>query len=319
MAPVNGTDSVYCLYNNSRFRKPGGYDFLTVHVPWWFCSRLIYWSVGIDKGKLTCRASKFDGTYGLYKLRVIADNYSQGVELLMTIGGYPEDAGQLYALGSRTTEIYSLAKDVAETVYYTGFNGVNLHLVQDAPCERFFTEKYRWLSDFIDVLSETINNNFATVTFKITVMIGPNQIEAKEYARYLEGRVDFIFYDTHNLIPTSASLETYCSKYYERTDTLLGNLGYFKNTTVCGSLSFIMPSRLNVDRNVLSLAHALSKREGFASRLDFCAEKTHSRQRERNSRLHNLLNWIPLGSICLPELVGTASNVRSEVPLAYRH
>ncbi|KAL3249238.1 hypothetical protein MRX96_056098 [Rhipicephalus microplus] len=34
-----------------------------------------------------------------------------------------------------------------------------------------------------------------------------------------------------------------------------------------------MPSRLNEDRNVPSLAHALSKREGFASRLDFCAEK----------------------------------------------
>ncbi|KAL1444635.1 hypothetical protein MTO96_029737 [Rhipicephalus appendiculatus] len=186
LATVNGTGSVYCLYNNSRFRKPGGYDFLTVHVPWWFCSRLIYWSVGIEEGKLISRAPNFDSTFGLYKLRVIADNYREGVELLMTIGGYPEDAGQLYALGSRTNESYSLAKDVTETVYYTGFNGVNLHLVEDAPCERFFTAKYRWLSDFIDVLSERIKINFATFPFKITVMIGANQIQAKKYAPYLE-------------------------------------------------------------------------------------------------------------------------------------
>ncbi|KAH7955593.1 hypothetical protein HPB52_001679 [Rhipicephalus sanguineus] len=273
LATLNGTESVYCLYNNSRFRKPRGHDFLTVHVPWWFCSRLIYWSVGIDKGKLTSRAENFDRIYGLYKLRVIADTYREGVELLMTVGGYPEDTGQLYALGSGTNESYSLAKDVAETVYYTGFNGVNLHLVEDPSCERYFTSQYRWLSDFIDVLSERIQINFATFPFKITAMVGADRIQAKNYVRYLEGRVDFVFYDTHNLISTSGSMDAYCSKYYEKTEALLRELRNVKNTTFCGSLSFIMPSRSNDDRTVASLAHTISKREGFVSRLDFCVEQ----------------------------------------------
>ncbi|KAH7960317.1 hypothetical protein HPB49_018622 [Dermacentor silvarum] len=272
-AVVNNTGSVFCLYNNSRFRKPKGHDFLTVHVPWWFCSHLIYWSVGIDKGKLTSRAPNFDRAYGLYKLRTIADTYRVGVELLMTIGGYPEDTGQFYSLGSGTNAIYSLASDVVETVYYSGFNGVNIHLVEDPPCERHFPSKFRWLSDFIDELTKRIQNNFATVPFKIAVMVGANRKLARNVVRYLEDRIHLVFYDTQSLVSTTIrSLEQYCSTYSLKTQNFLRELRHANTTEYCKSLSFILPSRSASDRNIVSPAHTLSRRDGFASRLDFCAE-----------------------------------------------
>ncbi|KAH6932001.1 hypothetical protein HPB50_002435 [Hyalomma asiaticum] len=272
-ALANGTGSVYCLYNVSRFRKARGHDFLTVHVPWWFCSRLIYWSVGIENGKLASRAPNFDSRYGLYKLREIANAHRADLELLVTIGGYPEDTGQFYALGSGTNSSYSLARDVAEIVYYTGFNGANIHMAHDRSCEGHFKWRFRWLSDFVDVLLERIRNSFAGFPFKIAVMIDANRKEARNYAWKLRGRVDLVFYDTHNLISATGSIETYCLKYGFWTENFMRELGNFRNTTICRSLSFIMPSRSNSDPSVPSTAHVLSKREGFASRLDFCVEK----------------------------------------------
>ncbi|KAH9377258.1 hypothetical protein HPB48_006937 [Haemaphysalis longicornis] len=52
--------AVFCLYNNSRFRRAGGQYFLPQHLPLNLCSGVVYWSMGLTGGRVTSRVPVFD-------------------------------------------------------------------------------------------------------------------------------------------------------------------------------------------------------------------------------------------------------------------
>ncbi|KAH9381857.1 hypothetical protein HPB48_011708 [Haemaphysalis longicornis] len=242
---VNQTGKVYCIYNNSRFRKPRGHDFLPQHVPWWFCPNLVYWSVGVNDGRLKVRAPKFDHRYGLYKLRIVADAYRAGIELLMTIGGYPEDTGQLYRVGAGTARAQSLGKEVLETVRNAGLNGVNIHLVEDPPCEHFFKDQVDTIAAFVDTLAALVGQSFATTPFRMTMMIGTHSTLGREVSSSLLSRMDHVFIDTHSAVTTDiTSLGAYCAQYDKMTETYLGQAHMSRSKKLCPSLSLHFPRKV---------------------------------------------------------------------------
>ncbi|CAN8019635.1 unnamed protein product [Ixodes persulcatus] len=62
--PPSKDRKIFCLYNNSRFRKTLRWDYLPKHIPFALCPHVVYWSMGIEGANVVSRVPEFDVRYG---------------------------------------------------------------------------------------------------------------------------------------------------------------------------------------------------------------------------------------------------------------
>ncbi|KAL3204643.1 hypothetical protein MRX96_011632 [Rhipicephalus microplus] len=188
--PVNGHREAACLLSedqtdHSSRHQPNegtGFDFLLNQFPWPVCPNVIYWSfsVNLTDGRLLSRAPELDEYTGFYNISSIARLHNADANVLFTVGGYPEDGGLFTVVGSGTLAEATLAQSMIMVLYRLQFTGVNIHLVEDPPCEQYFKNRMANLQSFITVLKKLVGFNRPIQNFKITLMVGTNKNIAKE-------------------------------------------------------------------------------------------------------------------------------------------
>lgn len=97
---IKMTTALYCLYNNSRFRKRLRLDYLPQHILLKLCPNIIYWSMGLRNGKAIGRVPEFDVRYGIWALRATQGQYASStpVKIHIAASGYSEDSAHFSRL-----------------------------------------------------------------------------------------------------------------------------------------------------------------------------------------------------------------------------
>ncbi|KAL1419730.1 hypothetical protein MTO96_024998 [Rhipicephalus appendiculatus] len=125
---------IFCLYNNTRFYRGGKYDFLPQNLPFTLCPNIVYWSFGVRDGFPISRVESFDRTYGLEKLsEVVNKSRVPGVRILLTMGGYLEDYGQLSLLGRDVAALSRFVRRTMELMKLHFLHGVVIHWIEGEP------------------------------------------------------------------------------------------------------------------------------------------------------------------------------------------
>ncbi|EEC13166.1 hypothetical protein IscW_ISCW020281 [Ixodes scapularis] len=195
------TTAVFCLYNNSRFRKRLRWDYLPKHIPFQLCPNVIYWSMGIQGAKVISRVPEFEVRYGMWTLRATQQRYapSAPVNIHMAVGGYLEDSAHFSRLGRDSVLMTKLAVDILKKLVRHRLNGITIHWRDmQGTCggPRDF-ETLRELAESIRRLYE-MNG----LPYFVTIIIDTKAGVEKE--RELVNSLDLIFYETHHLNDSDA-------------------------------------------------------------------------------------------------------------------
>lgn len=185
---------ICCLYNNTRFRKPHHWDYLPKHIPFDLCPCVVYWSVGIESGKLVSRVPEFDRVYGLKQLRNLKKSWSK---ILMTVGGFAEESYQFSRLGWDQRLMAVFVTDVLDALIDFGLDGINIHWeFPGGHCGR--PEDLDVLINIVTRLRDIFRLNGKP--FYITAMIrGDFDIDDRYDLPKLAPNVDYLFFETHTL------------------------------------------------------------------------------------------------------------------------
>ncbi|KAL1441499.1 hypothetical protein MTO96_008471 [Rhipicephalus appendiculatus] len=133
-AAQSNLTGIFCLYNNTRFHRVGTSDFLPQNLPFSLCRNIVYWSFGVKDGVPISRVESFDRTYGLERLREVANKSGfPGVNILLTLGGYIEDYAQLSLLGKDTAALFRFVHRTMELMKSHFLNGVVIHWIEGEP------------------------------------------------------------------------------------------------------------------------------------------------------------------------------------------
>ncbi|CAN8004522.1 unnamed protein product, partial [Ixodes hexagonus] len=120
---------LFCLYNNSRFRKAQRWDYLPKHIPYQLCPTIVYWSMGVRDGKVISRVPEFDVRYGIWTLRATIEKYrpNTATGILMALGGYPEDSAHFSRLGRDSILMSKFAANILKKLVRHKLNGITIH------------------------------------------------------------------------------------------------------------------------------------------------------------------------------------------------
>ncbi|KAH6929085.1 hypothetical protein HPB50_023317 [Hyalomma asiaticum] len=275
---------VYCLFNISRVHRRRGVDFLLHQFPWPICPNVIYWSfsVNVSDGRLHSRAPGLDAYNGFYNITSVARRYSTDTNVLFTLGGYPEDSGLFSLLGSGTLAENTLVQTMIMMLYRLMFNGINIDLVEDQPCEQFFKNKMAGLQSFIAELKKLVGINRPVKNFKITLMVGTKKQLAKDAVSILGDDIDRVFLDTFQMFSTNFSKRfdhvQFCETHFGFLHRIKHEMDMAMNgdndihRKFCYSYSSLTRTWSNKNKYDGGPPLAVTDTYGFASYQDLCAQ-----------------------------------------------
>ncbi|CAN7997042.1 unnamed protein product, partial [Ixodes hexagonus] len=190
--------ALFCLYNNSRFRKAQRWDYLPKHIPYQLCPNVVYWSMGVRDGKVISRVPQFDVRYGIWTLRATVEKYRPHTasSILMALGGYPEDSAHFSRLGRDPALMSKLAANIVKKLVRHKLNGITIHW-RDMQGTCGSPDDFATLLDFVQLVRELyVLNGY---TFIITVITPPyTSFEIRSNKKVLDG-FDFVFHETYRM------------------------------------------------------------------------------------------------------------------------
>ncbi|KAG0430318.1 hypothetical protein HPB47_022807 [Ixodes persulcatus] len=195
------TTALYCLYNNSRFRKRLRWDYLPKHIQFQLCPNVIYWSMGIRGGKVISRVPEFEVRYGMWALRATKEKYapSTPVKIHMAVGGYHEDSAHFSRLGKDSVLMTKLAADILKKLARHRLDGITIHW-RDMQGRCGSPRDFETLRELVESIRRLYVMNglpyFVSIITEATAEVG-NDLE-------LVKSLDFIFYETHRLNDSDA-------------------------------------------------------------------------------------------------------------------
>ncbi|KAH7959288.1 hypothetical protein HPB49_009920 [Dermacentor silvarum] len=212
-APPNGPQPVYCLFNVSRFRRPSGYFFLAQHLPLALCPSIVYWSWSLPDGNLTSRAEEFDKKYGLAVIKDVARVQRVNVDVILTLGGYPEDSADFHKVGENDKVRHLLAQGTYDMYRKYDLSGVNLHWVPNkAACESPFKDPIPRLVEFIDNLRRLVTMNAPSAAFKVTAIVNVEDVSTMKFFRVHQSKLNVTFFKIHQMPRGNSFSDDYCNK-----------------------------------------------------------------------------------------------------------
>ncbi|XP_070395839.1 uncharacterized protein [Dermacentor albipictus] len=206
----SGRPNIFCLYNNSRFRRGNVYDFLPQNIPFSICRKIVYWSFGIKDGLPTSRAKNFDLTYGLGKLREISNNSTiPGVKILLAMGGYPEDYAQLSLLGRENGALTRFVHSTMALMSSHVLDGVVIHWLEGEPiCKSRAVNDAKMLNTVFVGLRRIFRvNGFPG---QLAVIVPTSTSDTVALVDSVVDVVDFVFMETRGLWRTVQLDVTVC-------------------------------------------------------------------------------------------------------------
>ncbi|KAM7305562.1 putative arrestin [Ixodes scapularis] len=93
--PPSKDGKIFCLYNNSRFRKTLRWDYLPKHIPFALCPHVVYWSMGIEGANVVSRVPEFDVRYGIWAIKHTSVKYLQGTKRTSKILATPVSSARM--------------------------------------------------------------------------------------------------------------------------------------------------------------------------------------------------------------------------------
>ncbi|KAH6924264.1 hypothetical protein HPB50_014533 [Hyalomma asiaticum] len=211
-----------CLFNNTRVRDwTGTGKYYSVQsLPFQICSKLVYWSVAIENGKIKSRVPVFDQLYGLQQLRRTTDDLGfPDIKILVTLGGDASDTRQFTVAGREAFVLDTLTRDVLDTMSRMRLDGVALHWVQPRPDCRSGDDRL----SFVRVVLG-LNRAFARSPEHgqaIIAVITDNDRISIDYSRKVAHAVDYFFvfaYQVPSKLPDPYRL---CELFTEQTNWTL--------------------------------------------------------------------------------------------------
>ncbi|KAG0425530.1 hypothetical protein HPB47_027302 [Ixodes persulcatus] len=195
------TTAVYCLYNNSRFRKRLRWDYLPKHIPFQLCPNVIYWSMGIRGGKVISRVPEFEVRYGMWVLRATQERYARSTpgKIHMAVGGYHEDTAHFSRLGRDSVLMTKLAADILKKLVRHRLDGVTIHW-RDMQGTCGSPRDLETLRE----LAESIRRLYLMNGLPYFVSIIIDTTAGVEHEWQLVNSLDFIFFETHRLNDSDA-------------------------------------------------------------------------------------------------------------------
>ncbi|KAG0425529.1 hypothetical protein HPB47_027301 [Ixodes persulcatus] len=195
------TTAVFCLYNNSRFRKRLRWDYLPKHIPFQLCPNVIYWSMGIRGGKVISRVPEFEVRYGVWALRATQERYAPSTpgKIHMALGGYQEDSAHFSRLGRDSVLMTKLAADILKKLVRHRLDGVAIHW-RDMQGTCGSPRDLETLRE----LAESIRRLYLMNGLPYFVSVIIDTTAGVEHEWQLVNSLDFIFFETHRLNDSDA-------------------------------------------------------------------------------------------------------------------
>ncbi|CAN8027692.1 unnamed protein product [Ixodes persulcatus] len=291
---------VYCLYNNSRFRKRLRWDYLPKHIPFQLCPNVIYWSMGIRGGKVISRVPEFEVRYGMWALRATQEKYapSTPVKIHMAVGGYNEDSAHFSRLGRDSVLMTKLAADILKKLARHRLDGITIHW-RDMQGMCGSPRDFETLRE----LAESIRRLYLMNGLPYLVSIIIDTTAGVENDLELLKSLDLIFYETHHLNDSDAI--GWCRENKEAVDDFLVGLllsnhsGSFFSNKTCTVVSMgISTSDYTVVRpNMLEVLTArpvsnISNVPGMAALFEMCPSGTVA-MRDGPARCETRFHLVP--------------------------
>ncbi|XP_075727878.1 uncharacterized protein LOC142769011 [Rhipicephalus microplus] len=211
-----------CLFNNTRLLDDNGatrhYSILS--LPFQVCSKLVYWSVGIEEGKIKSRLPVFDQLYGLQQLRRTTDLLGfKEIKILVTVGGYGSDTPEFTKAGSDPSVLATLTTSVLEALSAYRLNGVALHWVQPRPGCRSGDDRLSFVRVVLGIHSAFARSTEHTEG--IIAVITDNDRISADYSRKVSHVVDYYFVYTYRVPAKMPDPYRLCRMFTEQTNSTI--------------------------------------------------------------------------------------------------
>ncbi|KAH6925014.1 hypothetical protein HPB50_027166 [Hyalomma asiaticum] len=207
---ARSSHNFFCLYNNTRFHRGPGLDFLPTNLPFAFCKHVVYWSFGISDGVPISRTPHFDQMYGLGKLRATVNNSgNSSVGLVLAIGGYSSDQPQFSLLGRDDGALSRFVRGVMKIVRQHFLDGIAIHYKEPEPgCPSQADGDASALREIFSALRRIFQLNGFRGLLSVIV-----PTEASSKTAILDGVVDVVdyaFVDVRQLKPSLPISYSFC-------------------------------------------------------------------------------------------------------------
>ncbi|KAL1427063.1 hypothetical protein MTO96_017806 [Rhipicephalus appendiculatus] len=262
-APAYPPQPIYCIYNVSRFRRPNGYSFLPMYLPMSMCPNIVYWSWRLSGGNLSSRAKTFDEQYGLAVIGQAAHDQGASVNVILTLGGFPEDSADFHKVHDDEITRQRLIQSVYVTALQYNLSGINLHWIRnDDSCERSLGDGVPRLEEFVIKLRALLAINGRNRGFSISALVDPRDSFQMEFFRGLGNQVNVTFFRMHDLAPLN-DFDQFCG------NSIPNFLAYFQAITPYFRPNIRHSSRPaapppHVNKLCISFSLALYARQGFS-------------------------------------------------------
>ncbi|XP_075744199.1 chitinase-3-like protein 2 [Rhipicephalus microplus] len=265
-APPGSTQPIYCIYNVSRFRRPNGYSFLPMHLPMSLCPNIVYWSWRLSGGNMSSRAKVFDKKYGLSVIGQAARDQGSSIDIILTIGGFPEDSADFHRVHDDEITQQRLIQSVYATILQYNLSGINLHWVQnDDSCERSLGDGVPRLEEFVIKLRALLAINGRSRNFSISTFVDPRDSFQMEFFRALGNQVNITFFRMHDLAPLN-DFDQFCGNSIQTFQAYIQAVTpYFRPHIRVSSRPAAPPPHVN--KLCISFSLALYARQGFSMNL----------------------------------------------------
>ncbi|KAK8761228.1 hypothetical protein V5799_027505 [Amblyomma americanum] len=277
---------VYCIYNVTRFRRPAGYYFLPFHIPFALCPHIVYWSWCLPGGNLSSRAKNFDENYGLAVIKKAAQDQTETVDVLLTLGGYAEDSADFYRVQNDYKARQRLVHGVYKAYRLYELSGITLHWVPNDPCDPMHGGSVPRLGEFIENLQLLASLNVGASKFNVTAIVDTQDSIQMEFFRAHQSHLNLTFFTTHHLLPEN-NFDEYCEHSVPVFASQLARLrGFFpepqpKGNTVpseqrkglCVSMSLALYARKGFRLEEPTPPQLVSRMPGYMALFEVCDSK----------------------------------------------
>ncbi|KAH7957436.1 hypothetical protein HPB52_018940 [Rhipicephalus sanguineus] len=263
IAPAGPPQPIYCIYNVSRFRRPSGYGFLPIYLPMSLCPNIVYWSWRLSRGNLSSRAKTFDENYGLAAIGKAAHDQGTNVDVILTLGGFPEDSADFHKVSDDEITRQLLIQSVYVTTLQYNLSGINLHWVRnDDSCERSLGNGVPRLEQFVSRLRALLALNGRSRGFSISAVVDPRESFQMEFFRGLGNQVNITFFRMHDLVPLD-DFDQFCRNSIPSFQAYLQSLTPYFRPNIRPSPGHPAPAP-HYNRLCITFSLALNARQGFS-------------------------------------------------------
>ncbi|KAL1419396.1 hypothetical protein MTO96_005132 [Rhipicephalus appendiculatus] len=270
--PVRPSAPVFCLYNNSLYRRADGRDFLPRHLPLNLCSGLVYWSMGLAAGRLSSRVPEFDRRYGIEQLHRIRAAQGSSIPVYVTFGGRTDDAVDMYLVGVSPPARAVFVANVLTSLRRHRLDGVVIHWVAHSSelCRERMKDPLTWLTDLLIDLRDILAFNFPQASGLVGLMVPSDVPLANAVLSQLGDRIDIVILDIHTVTEVVPAAEGPMASFRAMKSFLEKLRAYADlRPKMCVSLSLAIHVRDETQRPLP--ATNVSRREGYRAVSELCS------------------------------------------------